>query len=41
MIVSSERSRVRVLVIQTNEETMIARHTARLLASTQCASALA
>jgi acetate kinase len=31
-IVSSERSRVRVLVIPTNEEMMIARHTARLLA---------
>jgi acetate kinase len=30
-IISSERSRVRVLVIATNEELMIARHTARLL----------
>ena len=35
MIVSSERSRVRVLVIKTDEELTIARHTARLLASAQ------
>jgi acetate kinase len=33
MIVSSQRSRVRVFVIRTNEEMMIARHTADLLAS--------
>jgi acetate kinase len=32
-IVSSDRSRVGILVIHTNEELMIARHTARLLAS--------
>jgi acetate kinase len=32
-IISSERSRVRVFVIKTNEEAMIARHTARLLTS--------
>jgi len=38
MIVSSDRSRVRVFVIQTNEEIMIARHTARLLASERPAS---
>ena len=31
MVISSDRSRVRVLVINTNEEMMIARHTARLL----------
>jgi acetate kinase len=31
-VVSSDRSRVRVFVIKTDEETMIARHTARLLA---------
>jgi acetate kinase len=31
-VVSSDRSRVRVFVIQTDEEMMIARHTARLLA---------
>jgi len=30
-IISSDRSRVRVFVIQTNEELMIARHTASLL----------
>jgi len=35
MIVSSERSRVRVFVIKTDEEMMIARHTARLLASSK------
>ncbi|MES2192955.1 MAG: acetate/propionate family kinase [Pseudomonadota bacterium] len=39
MIVSSERSRVRVLVIPTNEERMIARHTARLLEMAQGAPA--
>jgi acetate kinase len=38
MIVSSDRSRVGVFVIQTNEELMIARHTARLLASERCVS---
>ena len=38
MVVSSDRSRVRVFVIQTNEEIMIARHTARLLASERRAS---
>jgi acetate kinase len=32
-VISSDRSRVRVFVIPTNEEMMIARHTARLLAS--------
>ena len=31
MVISSDRSRIRVLVIKTNEELMIARHTARLL----------
>jgi acetate kinase len=31
MVISSDRSRVRVFVIKTNEEMMIARHTARLL----------
>jgi acetate kinase len=31
-VICSERSRVRVMVIPTNEEMMIARHTARLLA---------
>ena len=30
-VISTDRSRVRVLVIRTNEEAMIARHTARLL----------
>jgi acetate kinase len=30
-VISSERSPVRVFVINTNEEIMIARHTARLL----------
>ncbi len=38
MIVSSDRSRVQVFVIRTNEEIMIARHTARLLASERRAS---
>jgi acetate kinase len=38
MLVSSERSRVPVFVIPTNEELMIARHTARLLASARSAS---
>jgi acetate kinase len=33
MIISSDRSRVRVFIIHTNEEMMIARHTARLLGS--------
>lgn len=32
-IISSDRSRVRVLVIRTNEEAMIARHTAAMLAA--------
>jgi len=32
-VVSSDRSRARVFVIQTDEEMMIARHTARLLAA--------
>ncbi len=41
MIVSSDRSRVRVFVIQTNEEMMIARHAARLLQSACPASAAA
>ncbi len=41
MIVSSDRSRVRVFIIHTNEEMMIARHTARLLASSQSASVAA
>ena len=31
MVISSDRSRVRAFVINTNEEMMIARHTARLL----------
>jgi acetate kinase len=31
-IISSDRSRVRVFVIRTNEELMVARHTAELLA---------
>lgn len=34
-VVSSDRSRVRVFVINTNEEMMIARHTARLLAASR------
>lgn len=38
MIASSDRSRVGVFVIQTTEELMIARHTARLLASERCVS---
>jgi acetate kinase len=41
MVVSSDRSRVRVLVIRTNEEMMIARHTARLLASAPRVPAMA
>jgi acetate kinase len=41
MTVSAERSPVRVLVIRTDEEMMIARHTARLLASTQGVAARA
>ena len=32
-VISSDRSRVRVFVVHTDEETMIARHTARLLAT--------
>jgi len=40
-IISSERSRVRVFVIHTNEELMIVRHTARLLAAAQGAAAAA
>jgi acetate kinase len=35
MIISSDRSRVRVFIIHTNEEMMIARHTARLLGGVQ------
>ena len=31
MVISSDRSRARVFAIPTNEEMMIARHTARLL----------
>lgn len=34
-VISSDRSRVRVFVINTNEEMMIARHTARLLAASR------
>ncbi len=41
MIISSDRSRVRVFVIHTNEETMIARHTARLLTLSQREAAAA
>lgn len=41
MIVSSDRSRVRVFVIHTNEEMMIARHTARLLMAVRRPSAAA
>ncbi len=37
-VISSDRSRARVFVIPTNEEMMIARHTARLLSSTQGAA---
>ncbi len=40
-IISSDRSLVRVFVIHTNEEMMIARHTARLLALPQNAAAAA
>jgi len=40
-VVSSDRSRVRVFVIHTNEEMMIARHAARLLAAARGASAAA
>jgi len=41
MVISSDHSRVRVLVIRTNEEMMIARHTVRLLAPAQRSSAAA
>jgi acetate kinase len=41
IIVSSDRSRVRVFVIHTNEEMMIARHTLRLLTSGRGAAAAA
>jgi acetate kinase len=41
MIISSDRSRVRVFIIHTNEEMMIARHTARLLGSVDRAVAAA
>lgn len=41
MIISSDRSRVRIFVIKTNEEMMIAKHTARLLSSTPGAYAAA
>jgi acetate kinase len=37
-VVSSDRSRVRVLVVRTDEEIMIARHTARLLAQSSDAA---
>lgn len=40
MIISSDRSRVRVFVIHTNEEAMIARHTVGLMASAQATSAV-
>jgi acetate kinase len=40
-VVSSGRSRVRVFVIHTNEEMMIARHATRLLAAAPGASAAA
>jgi acetate kinase len=40
-VISSDRSRVRAFVVHTNEEMMIARHTARLLASVAHALALA
>jgi acetate kinase len=40
-VVSSDRSRVRVFVIHTNEEMMIAQHAARLLAAAPGASAAA
>lgn len=39
MVISSDRSRVRVFVIHTNEEMMIARHTARLLSASRKPSA--
>ena len=41
MIVSADRSRVRIFVIKTNEEMMIARHTAQLLPAARrtCAAA--
>lgn len=38
-VISSDRSRVRIFVIPTNEEMMIARHTARLLAAAEQAVA--
>jgi acetate kinase len=41
MVISSDRSRVRVLVIQSIEEMMIARHTARCLDAAAEASAAA
>ncbi|MBV8241323.1 MAG: acetate kinase, partial [Hyphomicrobiales bacterium] len=41
IVISSDRSRVRVFIIHTNEEMMIARHTARLLASARRSSAAA
>jgi acetate kinase len=40
-VVSSDNSRVRVFVIHTNEEMMIARHAARRLAAMRGASAAA
>ena len=41
MIISSDRSRVRIFIIPTNEEMMIARHTARLLAAVEPAAVAA
>lgn len=38
-IISSDRSRVRVFVLHTNEEMMIARHTARLLGTERASAA--
>jgi len=40
-VISSDRSRVRLVIIHTNEEMMIARYTARLLRLPQCATAAA
>ena len=40
-VISSDRSRVRVFIVHTNEEVMIARHTSRLLAAGQSAPAAA
>ena len=40
-IISSGRSRVRVFIVHTNEEMMIARHTARLFKAGRHASAAA